>query len=153
MPCLKTLSSPLRHYTPHSTADAYAKHEQQRDFSALLNPSRPKHVLSLRHLHDTGQPRLRSALAQAFAPDITRLDSLGRGYPGTLDLRLTNGPLAGLEIRASARDNLFCLTVKVVDRDTFEHIAGTHAVLESELIAVFNRPVALTLQHPNGESW
>ncbi|AVO60255.1 hypothetical protein C6Q18_20615 [Pseudomonas chlororaphis subsp. piscium] len=78
---------------------------------------------------------------------------LGRRNPGSLDLRLTNGPLAGLEIQASAQASLLCLNIKVTDRDTFERIVGSRGLLENQLVAIFNRPVALTLQQLNGEPW
>lgn len=154
MPCLKALSNPSRRYTSHTACDAHSDHEQQRDFDALLNPAPPRNAPFIPPPLDAARQQLLcSALAQAFAPDITRLRSLGRRAPGTLDLRLTNGPLAGLEIQASAQTSLLCLNIKVPDRDTFERIVGTREALESELQAVFNRPVALTLQPLNGEPW
>ncbi|MGF6401580.1 hypothetical protein ABH905_005246 [Pseudomonas frederiksbergensis] len=154
MTYLKNLSAPLWRYTPHNPSDPHTSHEQQRDFEAFLNPPPPKNMFQTPlPLDDAGQQNLRPALAQAFAPDITRLRSLGRTCPGPLDLRLTNGPLAGLEIRASAQADLLRLSIKVPERSTFERIVGTRATLEVELVAIFNRPVALELQYINGEPW
>lgn len=154
MPCLKALANPSRRHTSHNECDTHSNHEQQRDFDALLNPIFPRRApFTPPPLDAAWQQRLRSALTQAFAPDIIQLRSLGRRYPGTLALRLTNGPLAGLEIQASAQASLLCLNIKIADRDTFERIVGTREVLANELEAVFNRPVTLTLQHLNGEPW
>ncbi|AZE50012.1 hypothetical protein C4K04_4348 [Pseudomonas chlororaphis] len=154
MPCLKALSSPSRRDTSYIACDPRPDHEQQRDFDALLNPATPGSVPSTPPALEAAWPRHpRSALAQAFAPDIAQLRGLGRRHPGTLDLRLTNGPLAGLEIRASAQASLLYLNIKVADRDTFERIVGTRGLLENQLAEIFNRPVALTLQQLNGEPW
>ena len=152
MPCLKALSNPGRHYASYTASDSHAGDEQRRDFDALLNPAPPRNALATPPPLDAAwQQRRRSALTQAFAPTIARLRDLGRRNPGTLDLRLANGPLAGLEIQASAQASLLCLTLKIADRDRFERIVGTREALESELAAIFNRPVAVTLQQLNGE--
>ncbi|KAA5839288.1 hypothetical protein F2A38_20705 [Pseudomonas chlororaphis] len=154
MPCLKALSSPSRRDTSHIACDPRPDHQQQRDFDALLNPATPRSIPSTPSALEAAWPRHpRSALAQAFAPAIAQLRGLGRRHPGTLDLRLTNGPLAGLEIQASAQASLLSLNIKVADRDTFERIVGTRGSLENQLAAIFNRPVALTLQQLNGEPW
>jgi hypothetical protein len=154
MPCLKALSNPARRYASHTASDSHSDHQQQWDFDALLNPAPLRNAFATPPPRDAAwQQHRRSALTQAFTPDITRLRGLGRRYPGALDLRLTNGPLAGLEIQASAQTSLLCLNIKVPDRYTFERIVGTREALESELAAIFNRPVAVTLQHLNGEPW
>ncbi|WP_146021952.1 MULTISPECIES: hypothetical protein [unclassified Pseudomonas] len=119
-----------------------------------MNPATPRSIPSTPSALEAAWPRHpRSALAQAFAPATAQLRGLGRRHPGTLDLRLTNGPLAGLEIQASAQASLLSLNIKVADRDTFERIVGTRGSLENQLAAIFNRPVALTLQQLNGEPW
>ncbi|UWF51852.1 hypothetical protein NYP20_13170 [Pseudomonas sp. N3-W] len=154
MPCLKALSNSARHYASHTACDSHAGHEQQRDFDALLKPALPRNAFATPPTLDAAwQQHRRSALTQAFTPDITRLRGLGRRYCGALDLRLTNGPLAGLEIQASAQTSLLCLNIKVPDRNAFERTVGTREALESELAAIFNRPVAVTLQHLNGAPW
>lgn len=154
MPCLKALSSPRRHYASYTASDSHSDHQQQRDFDALLNPTPPRDALAAPPPLDVaGQQHRRSALSQSFAPDIILMRGLGRRHPSTLELRLTNGPLAGLEIRASAQDSLLCLALKIANRDSFERIVGTREALESELAAIFNRPVTVTLQQMNGEPW
>lgn len=154
MPCLKALSNPSRRDTSHIACDPRPDHEQQRDFDALLNPEPPRRLASTPPALEAAWPRHpRSALAQALAPDIAQLRGLGRRNPGSLDLRLTNGPLAGLEIQASAQASLLCLNIKVADRDTFERIVGSRGLLENQLAAILNRPVALTLQQLDGEPW
>ena len=147
-------SSPVRRCASHTASESHSDHQQQHDFDALLNPAPPRNALATPPPPEAAwQQRRGSALTQAFAPDITRLRGLGRRHPGTIELRLTNGLLAGLEIQASAQNSLLCLTLKIADRDSFERIVGTREALESELAAIFNRPVIVTLQQLNGEPW
>lgn len=154
MPGLKPLLPLLGRYTPSNPDDVHPapEHQYQHDFEVLLN-RRPPSPMSQPPLDDARQPHLRAILAQAFAADLKRLRTLGRTCPGTLNLRMTNGPLAGLEIRASAHANLLYLCITVAERGTFERIFGTHAALETELLTLFNRPVALELKQPNGAPW
>jgi hypothetical protein len=59
--------------------------------------------------------------------------------------------LAGLEIEASAHGSLLSLRVTVNDLNDFERIAGPREILESELVALFNRPVTLEVCRATAE--
>ncbi len=147
MPCLNAVSITTRRCTQPDSSTADADHEQQQDFNNLLKKPRSLHdPITRTALDSADRPRSNFPLTQALAPYITRLRNLGRLNPGTLDLRLTNGPLAGLEIRASTQANILSLLITVADSDTFDRIAGTRVELESELVALFNRPVTLEIQ-------
>ncbi|MBB6155209.1 hypothetical protein HDC30_002432 [Pseudomonas sp. JAI115] len=83
------------------------------------------------------------AFALELAPYQGQLEQLGQFSQRSLTLRLTNGPLTGLEICATAQGYTLHLLVRTHDRAGFEHVAGSCRALQSELTQRFNRPVTL----------
>lgn len=127
MPCLMTLSTAPRRLPAQQLARTQDDERQRQAFHQWLTPSQRAHL----------------ALALELAPYQTRLTNLGQFAQATLTLRLTNGPLAGLEICATAQTSTLHLQVRTPDRTRFEQIAGSCRALESELARRFNRPIIL----------
>lgn len=63
-----------------------------------------------------------------------------------LHLRLTNGPLAGLEISACAHGPQVALCVQVPDREKFERAVGQLEECQAELARLFDHPVTLEVR-------
>ncbi|AZE48333.1 hypothetical protein C4K04_2661 [Pseudomonas chlororaphis] len=144
MTYLRAVPGAIRHYTGQHSSSGDADDHQQRYFNELLRkPVTLAETVARNTYEPRDRQRSRPDLAPAFAPQVATLSRLGRFNPDTLTLRLTNGPLAGLEIEASAHGSLLSLRVTVNDLNYFERIAGPREILESELAALFNRPVTL----------
>lgn len=85
------------------------------------------------------------ALPAPHAMEIrTRLD---RAKLEVLQFRLTNGPLANLEIEARTDGEALSLRVTVPDLQHFERIVGCRKQLASALAQQFDRPVSLEILH------
>lgn len=142
----------IRHYTGQHSSSGDADDNHQHYFNELLGKPVTTPETVTRNTFEPRDPqRSRPNLAPALAPQVSTLSRLGRFNPDTLTLRLTNGPLAGLEIEASAHGSLLSLRVTVNDLNDFERIAGPREILESELVALFNRPVTLEVCRATAE--
>ncbi|BBE08763.1 Putative uncharacterized protein [Mycoavidus cysteinexigens] len=64
----------------------------------------------------------------------------------TLHLRLTNGPLAGLEISACAHGPQVALSVQVPDKQQFERAVGQLEECQAELARLFDHSVTLEVR-------
>ncbi|MBV4465836.1 hypothetical protein KVG95_21140 [Pseudomonas sp. SWRI79] len=146
MTYLRAVPGAIRHYTGQHSSSGDADDNQQRYFNKLLQkPVTLPETVTRNTFDPRNRQRSRPDLAPVFAPQVAKLSRLGRFTPDTLTLRLTNGPLAGLEIEASAHGCLLSLRVTVNDLNDFERIAGPREILEGELAALFNRPVTLDI--------
>lgn len=141
MLCLIKLSSAPRRDTVLPASRSHDDERQRQAFHQWF-PRSP--------LNDSPAPRLPApsacadlALALELAPYQMHLENLGQFTHNSLSLRLTNGPLAGLEICASAHASTLHLQVRTPDRARFEQIAGSRSALENELARLFNRPIIL----------
>ncbi|MCU1748798.1 hypothetical protein [Pseudomonas sp. 6D_7.1_Bac1] len=153
MTYLKAVPGVIKRYTGQHSSSEDADDNQQRYFSELLRkPVTLYETVARNTFEPKDRQRSRPDLAPAFAPQVATLSRLGRFNPDTLNLRLTNGPLAGLEIEASAHGSLLALRITVTDLRYFERIAGPRKILESELAALFNRPVTLEVCSATAES-
>lgn len=92
------------------------------------------------------------ALTLELAAYKMHLINLGQFAQKTLILKLTNGPMAGLEISATAQANTLLLQVRTTDPARFEQIAGSRAALQIQLARLFDRPVTLEIGDANTAS-
>lgn len=140
MPCLMTLSTAPRRPPAQQPAKTQDDERQRQAFQQWLTPPLNDSPASN---SETPSQRAHRALALELAPYQTQLENLGQFTYTTMTLRLTNGPLADLEICATAQASTLYLQVRTPDRARFEQIAGSCRALESELARRFNRPVNL----------
>ncbi|MHC8403435.1 hypothetical protein ACYZTX_29410 [Pseudomonas sp. MDT1-17] len=136
-----TLSTAARRPPAQQFARTQDDERQRQAFQQWLKPA---------PLNDSPAPseqtpsqRAHQALTLELEPYQTHLTNLGQFAQATLTLRLTNGPLAGLEICATVQTSTLHLQVRTPDRARFEQIAGSCRALESELARRFNRPIIL----------
>jgi hypothetical protein len=141
MLCLMTQSPPASRVSAAPPARPHDDERQRQAFQQWLTaPPRPDNLA-----FDDAPPSQQAhlALVLALAPYQRPLEQLGQFSHSSLSLRLLNGPLAGLEICATAQGCALHLLVRLPNRVRFEEIAGACRTLESALARQFNRPVTL----------
>ncbi|CAI8756314.1 hypothetical protein [Pseudomonas zeae] len=143
MPCLTSLFISARRLPTPAPAQTQDEERQRQAFQRWLTPP-PQQDHSATEV-DTPSERTQLVLALELLPYQTTLEQLGQFNQSRLTLRLTNGPLAGLEICATAQGSLLHLQARTPDPMRFEQMIGVRSALENELAERFNRPVTLEI--------
>lgn len=147
MPYVKTAFGITRRFALPSTRGEYANPEEQKEFNELLKKVEPSwEVLTRSSALSKSSTRHKDTLTQNLGYYPKHVRSLSRLSIETLDLKLINGPLAGMEIRACVQGDVLSLNISVVDRYAFDSFIGSQESLEKELSALFNRTVSLEIR-------
>lgn len=141
MPCPMSLSTAGRRPSPLPPSSPQDDERQRHAFLRWLSPPPPADNLAPDD--DTPSSSAHQVLALELVPYQAQLEHLGQFSQSTVTLRLTNGPLAGLEVCATALADTLHLQVRAPDRARFEQVAGSSRDLEIHLAQRFNRPVTL----------
>lgn len=140
---LKTGSRLIPHRTRGDTLHDEGQADAQHRFEALLYgpvsaPGAAQAVAS--DLPASAPPQAPTESGEAHF--VTAPHSLHKNLE-TLHLRLTNGPLAGLEISACAHGPEVALSVQVPDKQKFACAVGQLEECQTELTRLFDHPVTL----------
>lgn len=142
MVCPLHLSTAARRLPPAPAAKYPTDERQQQAFQQWFAPPTPPEPSDL----DAFSHPPHQVLTLELVPYQARLESLGQFSHSRLTLRLTNGPLAGLEISAWAQGSLLHLQVRTCDPQQFAQLAGTVPALEKDLTQRFKRPITLEVR-------
>ncbi|MCX8565595.1 MAG: hypothetical protein ON057_000322 [Glomeribacter sp. 1016415] len=140
---LKTGTRSIPRRTGCNTSHDESQSDAQQHFEALLYE--PVSHACAAQMVESDPP----ANAPPYAPNesaeahfVAPHSALSRTFD-TLRLRLTNGPLAGLEISACAYGPEVALCVQVTDKQQFERAVGPLEKCQAELARLFDHPVTL----------